>query len=163
MAAERYRAVVVDKDDASPQQPAINMPSPLMAYRVHALCTWRDQVARRRDVGVQRVLPDEQLLQVARTGDADALSKDVARLIHSPPVWEAWEHQHRDALVKRLTHPMHHSPGDAAMLAKLEKQAQRFESLVNRFRAKGPVYDNCRMLSMDGRLLCYCDRRKLEW
>lgn len=25
------------------------------------------------------------------------------------------------------------------------------------------VYQNCRMLSTSGELLCYCDRRKLEW
>ena len=25
------------------------------------------------------------------------------------------------------------------------------------------VYDNCKMLSLEGELLCYCDRRNLEW
>ncbi|KAJ4976897.1 hypothetical protein NE237_002003 [Protea cynaroides] len=34
---------------------------------------------------------------------------------------------------------------------------------VQKFSCKAPVYHNCRIHSSDGRLLCYCDRRKLEW
>lgn len=34
---------------------------------------------------------------------------------------------------------------------------------VQKFSCKAPVYHNCRIYASDGRLLCYCDRRKLEW
>ncbi|KAI4334090.1 hypothetical protein L6164_018823 [Bauhinia variegata] len=34
---------------------------------------------------------------------------------------------------------------------------------VQKFSCKSPVYHNCRIYANDGRLLCYCDRRKLEW
>ncbi|KAJ0259900.1 Protein RRP6-like 3 [Hirschfeldia incana] len=34
---------------------------------------------------------------------------------------------------------------------------------VKKFSCKAPVYHNCRIYANDGRLLCYCDRRKLEW
>lgn len=34
---------------------------------------------------------------------------------------------------------------------------------VQKFSCKSPVYHNCRIYASDGRLLCYCDRRKLEW
>ncbi|XP_008230060.1 PREDICTED: protein RRP6-like 3 isoform X1 [Prunus mume] len=34
---------------------------------------------------------------------------------------------------------------------------------VQKFSCKAPVYHNCRIYADDGRLLCYCDRRKLEW
>ncbi|XP_074290056.1 protein RRP6-like 3 [Silene latifolia] len=34
---------------------------------------------------------------------------------------------------------------------------------VQKFSCKAPVYHNCRIYANDGRLLCYCDRRKLEW
>lgn len=34
---------------------------------------------------------------------------------------------------------------------------------VEKFSCKAPVYHNCRIYANDGRLLCYCDRRKLEW
>ncbi|KAJ1404317.1 Ribonuclease H-like superfamily [Sesbania bispinosa] len=34
---------------------------------------------------------------------------------------------------------------------------------VQKFSCKSPVYHNCRIYANDGRLLCYCDRKKLEW
>lgn len=34
---------------------------------------------------------------------------------------------------------------------------------VQKFSCKSPVYHNCRIYANDGRLLCYCDRRKLDW
>lgn len=37
------------------------------------------------------------------------------------------------------------------------------ELFVKKFSCKAPVYHNCRIYANDGRLLCYCDRRKLEW
>lgn len=37
------------------------------------------------------------------------------------------------------------------------------ELFVQKFSCKSPVYHNCRIYANDGRLLCYCDRRKLEW
>ncbi|KAG1368338.1 Protein RRP6-like 3 [Cocos nucifera] len=42
------------------------------------------------------------------------------------------------------------------------KKASR-ELFVQKFSCKSPVYHNCRIYASDGRLLCYCDRRKLEW
>ncbi|KAM2916670.1 hypothetical protein FF1_045557 [Malus domestica] len=46
------------------------------------------------------------------------------------------------------------------------KQVARKSSrqlFVQNFSCKAPVYHNCRIYADDGRLLCYCDRRKLEW
>ncbi|CAA7049550.1 unnamed protein product [Microthlaspi erraticum] len=37
------------------------------------------------------------------------------------------------------------------------------ELFVKKFSCKAPVYHNCRIYANDGRLLCYCDRRKLDW
>ncbi|GLU17381.1 hypothetical protein SLE2022_337500 [Rubroshorea leprosula] len=37
------------------------------------------------------------------------------------------------------------------------------ELFIKKFSCKSPVYHNCRIYANDGRLLCYCDRRKLEW
>ncbi|XP_060958940.1 protein RRP6-like 3 isoform X3 [Cannabis sativa] len=34
---------------------------------------------------------------------------------------------------------------------------------VQKFSCKAPVYHNCRIYANDGRLLCYCDQKKLEW
>ncbi|XP_038887745.1 protein RRP6-like 3 [Benincasa hispida] len=44
----------------------------------------------------------------------------------------------------------------------ISKKASR-ELFVQKFSCKSPVYHNCRIYANDGRLLCYCDRRKLEW
>lgn len=43
------------------------------------------------------------------------------------------------------------------------KRASRRDQFVQKFSCKSPVYHNCRIYADDGRLLCYCDRRKLEW
>ncbi|KAJ7553277.1 hypothetical protein O6H91_06G090800 [Diphasiastrum complanatum] len=41
-----------------------------------------------------------------------------------------------------------------------QKSRYRF---VRQFACKSPVYDNCRIFAGDGCLLCYCDRKKIEW
>ena len=45
---------------------------------------------------------------------------------------------------------------------RVSKKASR-ELFVQKFSCKSPVYHNCRIYANDGRLLCYCDHRKLEW
>ncbi|XP_020234215.1 protein RRP6-like 3 isoform X2 [Cajanus cajan] len=56
---------------------------------------------------------------------------------------------------------VHKQPGP-----KNPKQYSRKASrdlFVQKFSCKSPVYHNCRIYANDGRLLCYCDQRKLEW
>lgn len=51
-------------------------------------------------------------------------------------------------------------------IVKNSRQVSRKASrdlFVQKFSCKSPVYHNCRIYANDGRLLCYCDRRKLEW
>lgn len=43
-----------------------------------------------------------------------------------------------------------------------KKKASR-DLFVQKFSCKSPVYHNCRIYANDGRLLCYCDHKKLEW
>ncbi|XP_057792686.1 protein RRP6-like 3 isoform X2 [Salvia miltiorrhiza] len=42
------------------------------------------------------------------------------------------------------------------------KMASR-QLFVQKFSCKSPVYHNCKIYANDGRLLCYCDQRKLQW
>ncbi|KAL1555506.1 protein RRP6-like 3 isoform X1 [Salvia divinorum] len=42
------------------------------------------------------------------------------------------------------------------------KMASR-QLFVQKFSCKSPVYHNCKIYASDGRLLCYCDQRKLQW
>ncbi|XP_039019103.1 protein RRP6-like 3 isoform X2 [Hibiscus syriacus] len=44
----------------------------------------------------------------------------------------------------------------------VSKKASR-QLFIQKFSCKSPVYHNCRIYANDGRLLCYCDGRKLEW
>lgn len=40
---------------------------------------------------------------------------------------------------------------------------EKRELMAEKFSAKRLVYENCRMLSKEGELLCYCDLRKVQW
>ena len=44
-----------------------------------------------------------------------------------------------------------------------QRQASLRARLVKKFSAKSAVYENCKMFSQDGELLCFCDLRKLTW
>ncbi|CAL5086473.1 unnamed protein product [Urochloa decumbens] len=52
--------------------------------------------------------------------------------------------------------------GEKLLTAPPNKKASR-DLFIKKFSCKSPVYHNCRIYASDGRLLCYCDRRKLEW
>lgn len=54
------------------------------------------------------------------------------------------------------------SSGEKLLTAPPNKKASR-ESFIKKFSCKSPVYHNCRIYASDGRLLCYCDHKKLEW
>lgn len=45
---------------------------------------------------------------------------------------------------------------------RIGREASR-KLFVQKFSCKNPVYHNCRIYANDGRLLCYCDRRKIDW
>lgn len=49
--------------------------------------------------------------------------------------------------------------GNAGSVADEERRAR----MIRKFSTKSQVYENCRMLSRDGELLCFCDSRKLAW
>jgi cobalt/nickel-transporting P-type ATPase D len=54
------------------------------------------------------------------------------------------------------------SRGEKLLTAASSKKGSR-ELFIKKFSCNSPVYHNCRIYASDGRLLCYCDRRKLEW
>ncbi|KAI3948837.1 hypothetical protein MKX01_022251 [Papaver californicum] len=45
---------------------------------------------------------------------------------------------------------------------RIGREASR-KLFVQKLSCKTPVYRNCRIYANDGRLLCYCDRRKIDW
>ncbi|EFJ44336.1 hypothetical protein VOLCADRAFT_106481 [Volvox carteri f. nagariensis] len=64
-----------------------------------------------------------------------------------------------------------HQPGDLAAAGAAGRRTrhdpaaarERRSWLIEKFSAKTQVYQNCRMLSHEGQLLCFCDSRKLRW
>jgi hypothetical protein len=51
------------------------------------------------------------------------------------------------------------SPQEALIKVKLERR----EKYDQKFSAKGPVYENCKILTPKNELLAYCDRKKINW
>jgi hypothetical protein len=56
-------------------------------------------------------------------------------------------------------HKAPQTKGKALRLSRAEKR----ELVAQKFSAKKQVYENCRMLSQDGALLCFCDLKKINW
>jgi len=44
-----------------------------------------------------------------------------------------------------------------------ESKKEKMDKIIKKFSCKKPVYENCRMLAPDGEMLCYCDKRKMNW
>uniref|UniRef100_A0A7R9V667 HRDC domain-containing protein n=1 Tax=Chlamydomonas euryale TaxID=1486919 RepID=A0A7R9V667_9CHLO len=156
---------------------------------VIALCGWRDTQARKDDVSIQLVLPDVLLLALAQTQPRSQL--DMQQLLGShpaaadlPPCSVRMVSAHARKLCRVLAHAAPHAylqPGstrpinegsDAAadILSSTSTSPRQSQSadarrqwLINKFSAKSVVYQNARMLSREGELLCHCDMRKIEW
>ena len=69
--------------------------------------------------------------------------------------------------VQQPTQPSKAAAGNANQQRQLQTPEQRQASLrarlVKKFSAKSAVYENCKMYSQEGELLCFCDLRKLTW
>jgi cobalt/nickel-transporting P-type ATPase D len=156
-----------------------------LAANVLALCLWRDVQARKLDEGVQCVLPDEYLLSLAQTrpetreelhnvfhdaestcnifprtvlGDASAVLSTIRKRDAAED-----DDEDEDALpgLSALLQP----PGFVTELARKrhEDPAAFAQRLGERFGVKKTPYENCKMYSMNGQLLCYTDKKRLQW
>ncbi|KAF7805795.1 protein RRP6-like 3 isoform X1 [Senna tora] len=146
---------------------------------VRQLCAWRDLMARIHDESLKYVLPDQAIVALANQpptshseiynviAQADInVEVGVNSFFPSPsPVVGSHLSDIYDLLVDNLG-----NTGDIYSVilqnVKYSKQVSRKASrdlFVQKFSCKSPVYHNCRIYANDGRLLCYCDRRKLEW
>ncbi|KAL0022097.1 hypothetical protein WJX79_008401 [Trebouxia sp. C0005] len=163
---------------------------------VHALCQWRDDVARDKDEGLQAVLPDAVLMALAAArpstppaliscaqGSLDAMHRDCDQQQKGPAATPShvsvWLRRHASGVAKLLADAatgggssQYDAPGKAAsgnanqarqLQTPEQRQAAQKARLVKKFSAKSAVYENCKMLSQEGELLCFCDLRKLTW
>ncbi|KAL4201399.1 hypothetical protein AMTRI_Chr02g215870 [Amborella trichopoda] len=62
----------------------------------------------------------------------------------------------------KLTNGLCSKRNGAKPMRQASRKASR-ELFVQKFSCKSPVYHNCRIYANDGRLLCYCDCRKVAW
>ncbi|KAK9908142.1 hypothetical protein WJX75_003265 [Coccomyxa subellipsoidea] len=153
---------------------------PRLVECVHVLCRWRDHVARQQDESLQYTMPDALLLSLATTPPRN--SQDILeRATHASCPWSTSAEsvkllkRHAAELCRLLEeaqlgmHPWQPGGGglSAAAMGKqrrtAEEAAERRRKLVASFCAKSPVYENCRMLSMEGAPLSFIDLRKLQW
>ncbi|XP_024520048.1 protein RRP6-like 3 [Selaginella moellendorffii] len=155
-----------------------------MRRRLRLLCEWRDAVARIEDESLRFVLSDAAIVAIART--LPRTGKEVYRSIHAADMATSTDSSKTSLLpspsplVKRHISSLILAIKDSAANAtsgeqRDDKKGRRFlfnkrsnselkrTQFVKKFSCKGLVYENCRIYAGDGRLLCYCDRRKLEW
>jgi cobalt/nickel-transporting P-type ATPase D len=164
-----------------------------LSVRVHSLCVWRDTEARKLDESVTCVLPDEVLVTLAEGHLVDTLKnvedlKSVLQEYFSKTNNNKFSSACRfpqvalanaAILIKKLNaagagnRPWAHPDVLAAMKPSsgLETAAKRRhedpealkERLGERFGVKKQVYENCKMLSKSGEMLCFTDKKRLLW
>ncbi|XP_058072414.1 protein RRP6-like 3 isoform X2 [Magnolia sinica] len=99
------------------------------------------------------------------TGDSDEFFRRIIQK-HLGPNGMCQLSAYNYALLSKLSLKLTNRLVSKQNGGKPTKQASRKASrelFVQKFSCKSPVYHNCRIYASDGRLLCYCDRRKLEW
>jgi cation-transporting P-type ATPase D len=162
-----------------------------LSVRVHALCVWRDTEARKIDEGVACVLPDDVLVTVSEQHYANMINsmEDLGLILkekYSSDVKYANACMFPDVAIENAATIIKelHAAGagqrpwahpyvlEALKSPKtLEKAAKRRhedpeafkERLGERFGVKKQVYENCRMLSKSGTMLCFTDKKRLLW
>ncbi|KAH7623572.1 putative Protein RRP6-like 3 [Nannochloris sp. 'desiccata'] len=162
-----------------------------LSVRVHALCVWRDTEARKIDEGVTCVLPDDVVLTVAEQHYANKIKgiDDLRSLFEekynfktkysNACMFPEVAVENAALIIKEMDaagageRPWAHPDVLAAMkpATSLETAAKRRhedpeafkERLGERFGVKKQVYENCRMLSKSGEMLCFTDKKRLLW
>ena len=87
------------------------------------------------------------------------MQMQVWDILHDPALsslQEADESAVKEVAAGAVTQPRDHATPE-------DRAASRRQMRVSKFSARTPVYQNCKMLSADGSLLCHCDLRKLNW
>ncbi|XVE91748.1 hypothetical protein REPUB_Repub01dG0038000 [Reevesia pubescens] len=146
---------------------------------VRRLCAWRDLMARVHDESTRYILSDYAIAALSEkfpTTQADIYGTIVQADLNiessnfsssvpspSPLVCSHWIDVHQVIVdnVKLETRLVSKQNGFKNPKQVAKKSSRQL--FIQKFSCKSPVYHNCRIYANDGRLLCYCDRRKLEW
>ena len=79
------------------------------------------------------------------------LLPQICAWMASPPAWDSADSA---APARRGGPPSRGAP---------PTRSERRQFMAQKFSANRQVYENCRMLSKQGELLCFCDARKVAW
>ncbi|XP_066390870.1 protein RRP6-like 3 isoform X2 [Miscanthus floridulus] len=138
-------AVVAETDlSISSMYPSLSSSSPLVVAHVKELCYLLDDITTSMD-GIFKSLLEKY--------------KDPSGLCRL----SVYNYNLITHLSLKQTNMFSFAPsGEKLLTAPPNKKASR-DLFIKKFSCKSPVYHNCRIYASDGRLLCYCDRKKLEW
>jgi cation-transporting P-type ATPase D len=138
-------AVIAETDRSiSSMYPSLSSPSPLVVAHVKELCYLLDDITTSMD-GIFKSLLEKY--------------KDPSGLCRL----SVYNYNLITNLSLKQTNMFSLAPsGEKLLTAPPNKKASR-DLFIKKFSCKSPVYHNCRIYASDGRLLCYCDRKKLEW
>ena len=145
-----------------------------------SVCRWRNDVAESEDVSLQAMMPDFVALWICSKPPPTTLSdllSDLTKAVEaydSPYVNKATFLEtitpHLGTLTQALmgVYKKVESAGEARGDGKKQqdKDGQRQlkrERHIERFSRKSPAYDDYKMLSSSGEVLCFCDRKKARW
>jgi cation-transporting P-type ATPase D len=138
-----------------PGLPPLPSPSPVVQHHVGELCDILWEFAQ-----------DHPKDDVRTSNSADSLYGRIWSALRIPSTWIFSEEKKfsndevKDGAPRGPESWVRRTIPKKWRLGNAEQARLQF---VKKFSCKAPVYHNCRIYAGDGRLLCFCDRKKLEW
>ncbi|MED6147617.1 hypothetical protein PIB30_045531 [Stylosanthes scabra] len=140
---------------------------------VKQLCGWRDLMARIHDESLKYVLSDQAIVALASQplSSESEIYNLIAQADNNVEMGKCLGPNGTCPLSifnyallfnSDLKPSLAYKPSGLKNHRQISRKASR-DLFVQKFSCKAPVYHNCRIFANDGRLLCYCDRKKLEW
>lgn len=138
-------AVIAETDlSISSMYPSLSSPSPIVVAHVEELCYLMEDTATSTDAIFKSFLEKY---------------KDPSGLCRL----SVYNYNLITHLSLKQTNMFSFSPSGEKLLTSPPNKKTSRDLFIKKFSCKSPVYHNCRIYAGDGRLLCYCDRKKLEW
>lgn len=155
-------------EPAVPGLPPLPSPSPVVQHHIALLCDilWDFAQDPKDDVWPWRT-------STTISDSADSLYGRICSMLGIPSTWVFWGNKSTSNGEVSITGKDEESNGTRGQESwvrrtipkkwRLGNAEQARMQFVKKFSCKAPVYHNCRIYAGDGRLLCFCDRKKLEW
>lgn len=153
-------------ETAVPGLPPLPSPSPVVEHHVAELCDVLCDFA-------QGPKDDVWPWRTNTNNSADSLYGRICSMLRIPSTWILSGNRsssNSDSYTTSEDGKLNGTRGQESWVRRtipkkwrLGNAEQARLQFVKKFSCKAPVYHNCRIYAGDGRLLCFCDRKKLEW